>query len=193
MTDLEERLRAAFDARAQTFETSPDAWLRVRERRPRRYRAARLLVAALPVALLAVFVPALLNGDLGRNTAADADAIHQGLMRDRTAVGEQVTVDNPTEGRPLRLWFAKGRLGDPELCYVLERADAEAYGAARASPRSAPTPGSRAAPPATVPAPRWTGAWRSTTSGPSPGSRATGSGSLDGCGGPQEPRTGSGP
>ncbi|MFB4264928.1 hypothetical protein [Nonomuraea sp. GTA35] len=128
MNDLEERLRAALDARAQTFETSPDAWLRVRERRPRRYRALRLAAAALPVALLAVFVPVLIGGGLGRNTAADADAIYQGLMRGRTAAGEQVTVDNPTEGKPLRLWFAKGRLGNPELCYVVERVDAEGYG-----------------------------------------------------------------
>ncbi|TYB68615.1 hypothetical protein FXF51_12425 [Nonomuraea sp. PA05] len=128
MNDLEERLRAAFDARARTFETSPDAWLRVRERRPRRYLALRLAAAALPVALLAVFVPVLLDGGLGRNTAADTDAVYQQLMRDRTPAGEQVSVANPTEGKPLRLWFAKARAGHPELCFVLERAGAQADG-----------------------------------------------------------------
>ncbi|MFC5829214.1 hypothetical protein [Nonomuraea insulae] len=128
MNDLEERLRAAFDARAHTFETSPDAWIRLRERRPWRRGVARLAVAALPVALLAVFVPVLLNGGLGSNTAADADAIYEGLMRDRTATGELVTVDNPTEGKPLRLWFARAQAGYPEMCFVLERAAAEPYG-----------------------------------------------------------------
>ncbi|UBU10601.1 hypothetical protein [Nonomuraea gerenzanensis] len=128
MNDLEKRLRAAFDARAQSFESSPDAWLRTRERRPRRYLALRLAAAALPVALLAVFVPVLLDGGLGRNTAADADAIYQRLMQDRTPAGEQLSVDNPTEGKPLRLWFAEAKAGHPELCFVLERADAEPYG-----------------------------------------------------------------
>ncbi|SEG31586.1 hypothetical protein SAMN05444920_102555 [Nonomuraea solani] len=127
MTDLEERLRAAFDARASTYEASPHAWARIRERGPKR-RAARFVLAALPVALLAVFVPVLLNGGLGRNTAADPGEIYQRLMRDRTATGEEVTVDNPTEGLPLRLWFAKARLGYPELCFVMERAEAEPYG-----------------------------------------------------------------
>ncbi|MEV0387265.1 hypothetical protein [Nonomuraea sp. NPDC050643] len=127
MNDLEERLRAAFDARADTYEASPHAWARTRDRRPRR-RPLRFVLAALPVALLAVFVPVLLNGGLGRNTAADPDEVYQRLMRDRTASGEQVIVDNPTEGRPLRLWFAKARLGYPELCFVMERAGAEPYG-----------------------------------------------------------------
>ncbi|TMR94248.1 hypothetical protein [Nonomuraea basaltis] len=127
MNDLEERLRAAFDARAQTFEASPHAWARVQARRPRG-RRARLLVAALPVALLAVFVPVLLNGGLGGITATDPDEVHRQLMRDRTATGEPLTVDNPTEGKPLRIWFAKAKLGYPEVCYLVERAAAEPYG-----------------------------------------------------------------
>ncbi|MGI5288683.1 hypothetical protein ACQEVF_35800 [Nonomuraea polychroma] len=127
MDQLEGRLRAAFDAHAQTYEASPDAWARVLARRPRR-RPGRLLVAALPAALLAVFVPVLLNGGLGRNTAADPDAIYRQLMRDRTPAGEQVTVDNPTEGKPLRLWFAKARAGYPEVCYIAERAAGDPYG-----------------------------------------------------------------
>ncbi|MEV1176326.1 hypothetical protein [Nonomuraea sp. NPDC049784] len=128
MNDLEERLRAAFDARARTFEAGPHAWARVMERRPHR-RPARWLLAALPVALLAVFVPVLLNGGLGRNTATDPEEVYRQLMRDRTPAGEQVTVDNPAEGKPLRLWFAKGDMGQPELCYITERADANPYGA----------------------------------------------------------------
>ncbi|GAA3658572.1 hypothetical protein GCM10022224_022480 [Nonomuraea antimicrobica] len=128
MNELEERLRAAFDARAQSFETSPDAWARMRERRPGRRRAIRALVAALPVVLLAVFVPVLLSGGPGGNTAVDADTLYQALMRDRTPEGETVTVDNPTEGKSLRLWFAKAKLGYPELCFVAERADAPPEG-----------------------------------------------------------------
>ncbi|MFC4009783.1 hypothetical protein ACFOY2_21320 [Nonomuraea purpurea] len=127
MNDLEARLRAAFDAQAQTFEASPHAWARIRDRRPHRAPGRRLL-AALPVALLAVFVPVLLNGGLGRNSAADPDTIYQRLMTERTAAGESVTIDNPSEGRPLRLWFARAKLGNPELCYVMERAEADPYG-----------------------------------------------------------------
>ncbi|WP_188187370.1 hypothetical protein [Nonomuraea sp. SYSU D8015] len=135
MNHLEERLRAALDARAETFEASPHAWARVHARRPRRHRG-RLLLAALPVALLAVFVPVLLNGGLGRNTATDPDAVYERLMRQRTAVGEPLTVDDPVEGRPLRIWFAKARLGYPEVCYVVERAAGDPYGGCSPVPDS---------------------------------------------------------
>ncbi|GAA1660604.1 hypothetical protein GCM10009733_067940 [Nonomuraea maheshkhaliensis] len=132
MNELEERLRAAFDARAQTFEARPDAWARMRERRPwwRLWRllAVRTLVAALPVALLAVLVPVVLGGGRGGDVAAGADAVHERLMRDRTAAGEEVTVDNPTEDRPLRLWFATAKAGYRELCFVVERAGLDPYG-----------------------------------------------------------------
>ncbi|MFC4113668.1 hypothetical protein [Nonomuraea zeae] len=125
--DLERRLRSALDARAGTFEASADAWQRVREREPRPSRA-RWLLAALPVALLAVFVPVLLNGGLGRNTANDPDELHRQIMGDRTAAGESVTVDDPAGGGRLRLWFARGSLGNPELCYLHEPAAAAPYG-----------------------------------------------------------------
>ncbi|MGN9844688.1 hypothetical protein ACTMTI_41830 [Nonomuraea sp. H19] len=126
MNDLEQRLRSALDARARTFEASPDAWQRVREREPRRSRA-RWVLAALPVALLAVFVPILLTGGLGRNSAADgADDIYRRLMADRTPAGESVTLDDPAGGK-LRLWFARGEMGQPVLCYIAERA--QPYGA----------------------------------------------------------------
>ncbi|MET7327738.1 hypothetical protein [Nonomuraea sp. NPDC005650] len=128
MNDLEERLRAAFTARAQTYEPDPHAWARITERRPRR-RQARWLLAALPVALLTVFVPVLLNGGLGRNTAIDPTGIHQQLMKERTPLGKEAVVDNPSEGKPLRIWFARGKLGYPEICYIVERAAGEPYGA----------------------------------------------------------------
>ncbi|MDP4509170.1 hypothetical protein [Nonomuraea turcica] len=127
MSELEERLRAAFEARAQTYEASPDAWQRVLDRRPRRSRA-RWALAALPVALLAVFVPILLNGGLGRNSAAnDPDEIYRRLMEGRTPAGESVTLDDPAGGK-LRLWFAGGVMGQPELCHIAEHAGAEPYG-----------------------------------------------------------------
>jgi hypothetical protein len=119
--DLERRLRSALDARARTFEASPDAWSRLREREPRRSRA-RWLLAALPVALLTVFVPILLNGGLGRNTANDPDELYRQIMSGRTAAGESVTVADPAGGGRLRLWFARGQMGNPELCYIIERA-----------------------------------------------------------------------
>ncbi|MFI7133768.1 hypothetical protein ACIBQ1_49390 [Nonomuraea sp. NPDC050153] len=128
MNDLEERLRAALNARAQTYEPDPHAWARITQRRPRR-RPARWLLAALPVALLSVFVPALLNGGLGRNTAIDPTGIYQQLMKERTPLGKEAVVDNPSEGKPLRIWFARGKLGYPEICYVVERAAGEPYGA----------------------------------------------------------------
>ncbi|MBB5784829.1 hypothetical protein [Nonomuraea jabiensis] len=128
MNDLEERLRAAFDARARAYEPDPHAWARIMERRPRR-RPARWLLAALPVALLTVFVPVLLNGGLGRNTAIDPTGIYQHLMKERTPLGKEASVDNPSEGKPLRIWFARGKLGYPEVCYIVERAAGEPYGA----------------------------------------------------------------
>ncbi|MEQ4721346.1 hypothetical protein [Nonomuraea sp. B19D2] len=128
MNDLEERLRAALDARARTFEAGPHAWTRVMERRPRR-SPARWLLAALPAALVAAFVPVLLNGGLGRNTATDPTGIYQQLMKERTPLGKEVTVDNPSEGKPLRIWFAKAKPGYPEVCYAVDRAAAEPFGA----------------------------------------------------------------
>ncbi|MFC7714999.1 hypothetical protein [Nonomuraea recticatena] len=65
MNDLEERLRAALDARAQTYETSPTAWLRVQERRRGPLRRWGVVLVALPVALVALLVPVLLGGFQG--------------------------------------------------------------------------------------------------------------------------------
>ncbi|MFI6902850.1 hypothetical protein ACIBKY_16435 [Nonomuraea sp. NPDC050394] len=110
MTPLEERLKAALDARAQTYEAGQNAWLSVRARTPMPPRRGRWLLAAIPVAVIALFVPVLLNGGLGRNSAADPGTLQRQLMTGLTPVGE------PVELGGLKLWFAKGRLGNPQFC-----------------------------------------------------------------------------
>ncbi|WP_101788409.1 hypothetical protein [Nonomuraea indica] len=127
MNDLERRLRAALEARAQTIEASPHAWQRL-QRRTRRRSPARWLLLALPAALVAVFVPILLSGGLGRNSAADPDELYRRLMRDRTPAGETVTLDGPSHGGAVRLWFARGDQGQPEFCRIVERGRQEPYG-----------------------------------------------------------------
>ena len=128
MSDLEARLRAALEAQAQTFPASPNAWLDVQRRTPPPVRRGRWLLAALPVALLAVFIPYLLNGGLGRNSANDPDAVYTQLMEDRTAAGEEVVIDDPATGKPLRLWFAREQNGAPLVCYVAKPADGDPFG-----------------------------------------------------------------
>ncbi|MEV6151668.1 hypothetical protein AB0L53_15110 [Nonomuraea sp. NPDC052129] len=128
MSDLEARLRAALEARAQTYEADPNAWLKVQRRTPSPAPRGRWLLAALPIALLAVFVPILLNGGLGRNSAGDPDTVYKQLMEGKTAAGEQVVVDDPARGKPLRLWFARDPLGVPEVCFVAVPADGDPYG-----------------------------------------------------------------
>ncbi|WP_214320059.1 hypothetical protein [Nonomuraea sediminis] len=128
MNTLEQRLKAALDARAQTFDTSPRAWLDVQRRiRPPRGRG-RWLLAIASVIAIALVVPVLVNGGLGRKTAGDTDELYQKLMQGLTLAGEQVLVDNPAEGRPLRLWMARTKLGDPEFCTMVEQAKDEPYG-----------------------------------------------------------------
>ncbi|MBT2227216.1 hypothetical protein [Nonomuraea sp. NEAU-A123] len=128
MSDLEARLRAALEARAQTFPARPNAWVEVQRRTPPPVPRGRWLLAALPIALLAVFVPFLLNGGLGRNSANDPDGVYTQLMEGKTAAGEQVLVDDPAQGKPLRLWFARDRAGAPLVCYVAQPADSAAFG-----------------------------------------------------------------
>ncbi|MEU7852607.1 hypothetical protein [Nonomuraea sp. NPDC049141] len=128
MSDLEARLRAALEARAQTFPASPNAWLDVQRRTPPPVPRGRWLLAALPIALLAVFVPFLLNGGLGRNSANDPDGVYKQLMEGRTAAGEEVVVNDPAQGKPLRLWFARDRVGAPLVCYVAQPVDGDPFG-----------------------------------------------------------------
>ncbi|MFI6386461.1 hypothetical protein [Nonomuraea sp. NPDC050540] len=115
MTPLEERLKAALDARAQTYEAGQNAWLSVRARTPLPPRRGRWLLAAIPVAVIALFVPVLLNGGLGRNSAADPGTLQRRLMTGLTPVGEPVELDG------LKLWFAKGKLGNPQFCALSGR------------------------------------------------------------------------
>ncbi|MFI6496344.1 hypothetical protein [Nonomuraea typhae] len=121
MTPLEERLKTALDARAQTFEVSQNAWLEVRRRTPLPPRRARWLLAAVPVVMIALFVPVLLNGGLGRNSANDPDTVYRQLMAELTPLGD------PVELGEAKLWFAKGKLGNPVFC-MLARRGQEPYG-----------------------------------------------------------------
>ncbi|WP_157245898.1 hypothetical protein [Nonomuraea typhae] len=124
MTPLEERLKSALDARAETFEASQTAWLEVRRRTPLPPRRARWLLAAVPVVMIALFVPVLLNGGLGRNSANDPDTVYRQLMAELTPLGDPVELSEPVEAR---LWFAKGRMGNPVFC-MLARRGQEPYG-----------------------------------------------------------------
>lgn len=128
MSDLEARLRAALEARAQTFPAGPNAWLDIQRRTPPPVPRGRWLLAALPIALLALFVPFLLNGGLGRNSANDPDTVYKQLMEGRTAAGEQVVIDDPATGKPLRLWFARDKVGAPVVCYVAQPVDGDPFG-----------------------------------------------------------------
>ncbi|WP_219465702.1 hypothetical protein [Nonomuraea rhizosphaerae] len=128
MSDLEARLRAALHAKAETFEAAPDAWLAVQRRTPSPPPRGRWLAAALPIALIAVFVPILLNGGLGRNSANDPSELYRSLMRELTPAGQEVVFDDPATGRPVRLWFARTEVGAPELCKIIEPVDGDPYG-----------------------------------------------------------------
>ncbi|MGW5682452.1 hypothetical protein [Nonomuraea sp. NPDC003754] len=109
MNDLEERLRAALDARAMTFEAGPTAWIEVQRRARRGRWVWPVLLAALPVALVALLVPFLLNGGQDRQTT-------MGPPKDPKPVGEALVIDNPTEDRPMRLWYGKNDAGLLALC-----------------------------------------------------------------------------
>ncbi|MFI6595432.1 hypothetical protein ACIBHX_04240 [Nonomuraea sp. NPDC050536] len=137
MNTLEQRLKAALDARAQTFDASPRAWLDVQRRTRLPRGRGRWLLAAIPVIAIALIVPVLVNGGLGRTTAGDTDELYRKLMQGLTPASEQVLVDNPAEGRPLRLWMARTKTGDPEFCSMVEQAKDEPYGSCYAPIRMA--------------------------------------------------------
>ncbi|MFI6322339.1 hypothetical protein ACIBG8_32715 [Nonomuraea sp. NPDC050556] len=122
MNDLEERLRAALDARAGTYEAGPDAWMGV-QRRLRRSPGTRRawLVAVAAVAAIALLVPFLLTRGLNKQPAETPDEVYRRAMDGRTPYGEELTLANPTEGKPLRLWFAKNAQGAPETCSLVEQ------------------------------------------------------------------------
>ncbi|GAA2673363.1 hypothetical protein GCM10010412_053770 [Nonomuraea recticatena] len=115
MNDLEERLRAALDARAQTYETSPTAWLRVQERRRGPLRRWGVVLVALPVALVALLVPVLLGGFQGGQ-------VMTGPPPEPAPVGQALVIDNPAENRPMRLWFATDHKGLLVFCRAVQYA-----------------------------------------------------------------------
>ncbi|MEV4065768.1 hypothetical protein [Nonomuraea dietziae] len=115
MNDLEERLRAALDARAQTYETSPTAWLRVQERRRGPLRRWEVVLVALPVALVALLVPVLFGGFQGGQ-------VMTGPPPKPTPVGQALVIDNPAENRPMRLWLARDHEGALVFCRAVQYA-----------------------------------------------------------------------
>ncbi|MEU7897857.1 hypothetical protein AB0B45_33980 [Nonomuraea sp. NPDC049152] len=115
MNDLEERLRAALDARAATFEAGPTAWMKVQQRAGRRRWAWPVLLAALPVALVALLVPVLLNG-------GQDGQVTMGPPPKPAPVGEALVIDNPAEDRPMRLWYANDEGGLVVLCLTVQYA-----------------------------------------------------------------------
>ncbi|MFI6483189.1 hypothetical protein ACIBH1_35025 [Nonomuraea sp. NPDC050663] len=118
MNDIEERLRAALHARAQTYDISPGAWHEVRRRTERGARGRLWLPAALAVALAAILVaPAVSRIDPPKPDAA-ADPVIDQLMTGTSPLGGSVTLDDPAG---VELWFARGPRGEVELCFRIDR------------------------------------------------------------------------
>lgn len=124
MNELEDRLRAALDARAQTYEIGAHAWGEVRDRLPRSSYHRFWPLALIPVAAAAVAVPLFLTAENGKgggvttgvvSTAPAGEEpagegqedIYEGIMQDKTPLGDRLVLDNPSEHRPMVLWFAK--------------------------------------------------------------------------------------
>lgn len=117
MTDqLESRLRTTLGHAAEHAPKAP-AELRThvvaRSRRRRTRRQA--LVAAVAVA--AVAVPLTLTtaggqeGDGVATGTIDPRAGHRRAIDDLTPLGDRLVIDNPSENRPMSLWYAKGKSG----------------------------------------------------------------------------------
>ncbi|GAA4229699.1 hypothetical protein FHR32_000137 [Streptosporangium album] len=108
MNDLEERLRAALDARAGTYTVSPDAYRKVRSRgrRVRRWQWLALLPVAAGVTAVAVFltVSGGAEGDIATGTVEKGN-LYRRVTATYPPVGEPVTVDDPAENRPVIMWI----------------------------------------------------------------------------------------
>ncbi|MFD1539619.1 hypothetical protein [Nonomuraea guangzhouensis] len=125
MTDqLESRLRTTLGHAAEHAPKAPSELrahvvARSRQRRTRR----QALVAAVAVA--AVAVPLTLTtagGQEGDSVATGTiDPHHRipGVMDDKTPMGDRLVIDNPSEQRPLTIWYAKGKTGTV-LCRAYE-------------------------------------------------------------------------
>ncbi|WP_433417607.1 hypothetical protein ACQP1V_00390 [Microtetraspora malaysiensis] len=118
MNELEDRLRSALEARAHTYEASPQAWIKVRKRTLRSQRRRFWLLALVPTAAAAAALPFFLAAGGGQNgigtgvvtahptTESDGD-FSTDVMRDKTPLGDRLILDNPSEHRPMLLWFAR--------------------------------------------------------------------------------------
>ncbi|MEV4249819.1 hypothetical protein AB0J63_41195 [Streptosporangium canum] len=119
MNDLEERLRAALDARAGTYTAAPDAWPGVRRRtRGRRLRRwAALVPVTAAVAAAAWFAAGLPGEDGGDTTAASVSGFEKALQ-DNPAVGEVLLIPHPEfPDVPIRAWYSRrGKAGPLTFC-----------------------------------------------------------------------------
>ncbi|MFF5211547.1 hypothetical protein [Streptosporangium sp. NPDC000396] len=123
MNDLEERLRAALDARAETYTVSSDAYLKVqsRGRRVRLLRWAVLVPVAAAGTAIAVAVNLTGNGGGGgvaTGTVDERPDMFQEVSAKYPPIGEPLTIEDPSEKRPVRLWFAKPGPEDRNTPYV---------------------------------------------------------------------------
>ncbi|GGP83074.1 hypothetical protein [Streptosporangium pseudovulgare] len=128
MNDLEERLRAALDARAETYGTAPDAYAETvsRARGTRRRRLALVPVAAAVAAVTAVAVFLGAGGGSGAGIATGAveePGPYRRSITENPPVGEPVTVRDPAENRPVIMWFSGGTApGGLRFCDLVQQA-----------------------------------------------------------------------
>jgi hypothetical protein len=131
MSDLEERLRAALDARAGTYTAAPDAWpgMRRRTRGRRLRRWAALLPVTAAVAAAAWFAAGLPAGDGGDTTAASVRGLEQlfeKALQDYPPIGEVLTIPHPeSPAVPIRVWYSRGGQAGPlRFCRAQQTTDA---------------------------------------------------------------------
>ncbi|MEU9830687.1 hypothetical protein AB0D67_04005 [Streptosporangium sp. NPDC048047] len=123
MNDLEERLRAALDARAGTHDTSPDAYAKVLARGERirlRRRAVLLPAAATAVAAVAAVTWSVAGpsaGDPEGTSVASAAGPGSPLgraLREDPPTGQVLTIPHPEfPGTPIRVWYSRSGKGGP--------------------------------------------------------------------------------
>ncbi|MBT2232638.1 hypothetical protein [Nonomuraea sp. NEAU-A123] len=125
MTDqLESRLRTTLGHAAEHAPKAPSELRTHVVARSRRRRTRRqALVAAVAVA--AVAVPLTLTaaggkeGDGVATGTIDTRTSRPSVMDDKTPLGDRLMIGNPSEGRPLTIWYAKGKTGTV-LCRAYE-------------------------------------------------------------------------
>ncbi|MEU7742359.1 hypothetical protein [Nonomuraea sp. NPDC049158] len=126
MTDqLESHLRTTLGHAAEHAPKAPSGLRTEVVSRSRRRRTRRqALVAAL--AVTAVALPVTLTatgGQKGGDVATGTiDVRHRipSAMDGKTPLGERLVIDNPSEERPLSLWYAKGKPGTVLLCQAYQ-------------------------------------------------------------------------